>query len=719
MKIKICNAATLAELKVFDLASTVRTHGECIVGRSPDVPLVLDSDDVSRQHGKFSIQDGNYHFCDLGSSNGSVINDRIVEPNQPYSLKNGDAVHVGDFVLLLEEQPQELAQTVVRVIDPWMFKPKPPEIVVSNPATEVPLPQTAASEVASIVESIDPVEIDALPLSIVDEVIVDNFDLVTPLNPATEPIAQPIFAEVEEVESIDLIIPTDAITPNIDLAIPVDVSTQTIVQTGYTELESIDPIEPTDEVIPNIDLAIPIDPSIQTVGQAGNVVTPVFDEVEPIEPVAEITPDLATDVTPDSSVNDTIVQTGYPVSLPVEVVATEATIDLEKHDNLIVNIELEPLPVDPSTQTLAQKGYPEIPPVAATEDPITNVETYIPALTIADPVEDANISADPPVDHISEVAEVLPVLANIDLGEEEVDLLPLIDNLDNIEAADNLTLEAPATIPTVEPDLELVANEEISFDFDEEVDNISTIEPVVDLALEEQTTPTVENTLQVEVENEEISPDDDVDVTPTIDSPDRVTDVDNSGVETAETAPSIDSTLQVGVVAGVATIAAVSDFDQTEITDPSPVIEEEIMPLETAIPINAMRQSAIDALSTKQIIAISHESISPDLIDFIDVHKSFFAKCALVSWLSISQELNQQTGINLSQAIPSGMSGGYQRIAAMINSGEVAAVIFLRDFLQPQAGQTNEESLLRLCNINQILLATNTTTAEAIVSYLS
>ena len=679
MKIKICNAATLAELKVFDLASTVRTHGECIVGRSPDVPLVLDSDDVSRQHGKFYVRDEVYYFCDLGSSNGSVINDRIVEPNQPYSLNNGDAVHIGDFVLLLEEQPQELAQTVVRVIDPWMFKPKPPEIVVSNPATEVPLPQTAASEVASTIESIDPVEIAALPLSIANEVGTDNLDLATPLNPIAEPIVQPIFAEVEEVESIDL-------------------------------------IELTDEVTPNIDLAIPIDPSIQTVGQTGYVVTPVFDQVEQIEPVTELTPDLATEVTPYPSVNDTIVQTGYAVSPPVETIASEPTIDLENHDNLIINIELEPLPVDPSTQTLVQRGYPEIPPVTAAEDPSTSVEAYIPALAIADPP--AALSVNP----ISEIAEASPVLTNIDLVEAEIDLPPSIDNLDNIAAAANLTVETSATIPTIEPDLELVASEEIPFDFDEAVDNISTIELVAaidSIAIEGQTTPTVENTLQVEVEDKEISPDGDVDIVPTIDSLDRVTAVDNSGVETAETAPAIDSTLPAGVVAGVATVAAVSNFDRTEATAQSPITEEEVMPLETAIPIDAMRQSAIDALSTKQIIAISHESITLDLIDFIDEHKSFFAKCSLVSWLSISQDLNQQTGINLSQAIPSGMSGGYQRIAAMINAGEVAAVIFLRDFLQPQAGQTNEESLLRLCNINQILLATNTATAEAIVSYLS
>ena len=134
-------------------------------------------------------------------------------------------------------------------------------------------------------------------------------------------------------------------------------------------------------------------------------------------------------------------------------------------------------------------------------------------------------------------------------------------------------------------------------------------------------------------------------------------------------------------------------------------------PLESSINTNL--------LNGKQVVAIAHDTMMLDLIDFIELHKNFFAKCLLVSWAEDSQELQQQTGISLSQELPSGAAGGYQKIAALVNSGDVGAVIFLRDFLQPQSGQANEEALLRLCNINQILLATNLATAAAIVSHLS
>ena len=605
MKIKICNASTLAELKNFDLASAIRIHGECFVGRSPDVPLVLDSDDVSRQHGKFFIQDGKYHFCDLGSSNGSVINDRVVKANQPYSLNNGDAVHIGDFVLLVEEQQQELAQTVFKVIDPWMFKPKSPEIVVSNPATELPIPEP----VASAVEINNPEEIDALP----------------PAVAAVEAESQPSEAAIELIE------PADGLVPSISSAAaklnPVNEpigQPDSSVATSIEEIEneSIDLIEPADEVTPTISAKVPFDPSTQTIVQTTQTIV---------------------------QTTQTIVQTGHPVAAPISEAESAPTIDAGDRDNLIVNnIELEPLPYDPSTQTIIQRGYPETLPVE------TSIESAIPVDNLTATNEVKTISVENPDNLIPEPIAVPPTIKNrIQAQSEEISFTPAIEG--RVSEKDEVAVTPAATAPTIEE---------------------------------------------------------------TVRAEDRGISLD--GVDEVVTSPPIDNNvLQAGIVAGVATVAAVSSFDRTESTASLTVTEEEIMPVEIASPIDSIRQNAINSLSTKQIIAICHDSITPDLIDFIDEHKSFFSKCSLVSWLSISEELNRQIGINLSQAIPSGVSGGYQRIAASINSGEVAAVIFLRDFLQPQAGQSNEESMLRLCNINQILLATNTATAATIVSYLS
>ena len=126
-----------------------------------------------------------------------------------------------------------------------------------------------------------------------------------------------------------------------------------------------------------------------------------------------------------------------------------------------------------------------------------------------------------------------------------------------------------------------------------------------------------------------------------------------------------------------------------------------------------------ELLNKKQIVLIAHDTKVADLTDIVDRHNDFLAKCLTISWTSIADSLRQETGMVVSKEIPSGAAGGFQNIAGLVNSGDVLAVIFLKDFFaQSQTGQANEEALLRLCNINEILLATNIATADALVHYL-
>ncbi|MFB2769524.1 FHA domain-containing protein [Pelatocladus sp. BLCC-F211] len=323
MKIKVCNSETLAELKEFDLISAMKITGECIIGRSAESGLVLDSLDVSRHHGKLFTKDGNYYFCDLGSRNGSMVNDELVEKNQEYLLNSGDSIRIGDFLLKIEQE-EELPETVFKVIDPWLLKTKPIDVKEILKAEEMVPPSAAISEV---VEGIIP--------------------------------------------------------------------------------------------------------------KSGEMILP-----------------------------------------------------------------------------------PEV---------------------------------------VSEVVE-----------EEE---------------------------------------EEI---------------------------PTPEEIVQ---------------------SPEAITE-DVSTIKTPE------------------------------------------------------------LLTQKHIVLIAHDTKTSELVEFVSQHQDLFSQCRTISWSSISERIHQQTGITISQEIPSEISGGYQTIASLVNSGDILAVIFLRDFLQPHSGQANEEALLRLCNINQVLLATNMATAAAIANYI-
>ena len=116
MQIKIFNSRKLNDTQEFNLElATSNLKGECFIGRSPASSLILDSADVSRLHGKFFQQSGNYYFIDVGSRNGSIINGKLAEINQRYLIKPGDVLRIGEFVLILEEMDvirQDLADTV-------------------------------------------------------------------------------------------------------------------------------------------------------------------------------------------------------------------------------------------------------------------------------------------------------------------------------------------------------------------------------------------------------------------------------------------------------------------------------------------------------------------------------------------------------------------------------------------------------------------------------
>lgn len=182
-----------------------------------------------------------------------------------------------------------------------------------------------------------------------------------------------------------------------------------------------------------------------------------------------------------------------------------------------------------------------------------------------------------------------------------------------------------------------------------------------------------------------------------------VTREDSADVEEVEPSSAIDETESEAPEIISQTIEEVSEVEATQSDE---------TPEET----NASEPSQM--IIERNIVLIAHESKKSELAEFVSQHQEFFSKSFTITWPSVSEVLHQQAGITISQETAAPTSGGYQTIASLVGSGEILAVIFLRDLLQPQSGQANEEALLRLCTINQVLLATNLPTAEAIMHYL-
>jgi predicted component of type VI protein secretion system len=79
------------------------------IGRDPSLPLHLDEDtQVSRRHARIAQQGGQVVVEDLGSTNGTYVNDQPI--SSPRSLNPGDKVRIGLTVLELRTRQQVAAR---------------------------------------------------------------------------------------------------------------------------------------------------------------------------------------------------------------------------------------------------------------------------------------------------------------------------------------------------------------------------------------------------------------------------------------------------------------------------------------------------------------------------------------------------------------------------------------------------------------------------------
>jgi hypothetical protein len=75
--------------------------GTTNIGRTPENHIVLDDSTVSRQHAWIKVQGEDWVVFDVGSANGTFVNDERVE--EPRLLKSGDVVRFGEVKLVFTQ----------------------------------------------------------------------------------------------------------------------------------------------------------------------------------------------------------------------------------------------------------------------------------------------------------------------------------------------------------------------------------------------------------------------------------------------------------------------------------------------------------------------------------------------------------------------------------------------------------------------------------------
>lgn len=118
---------------------------DVVIGRGNDCDLRVLSNDVSRKHCQLVIAESAVAVRDLGSGNGTLINNQQIEPNVDAPLTSGDMVQIGPLVIKVEFDGA--------AIEPAMLEPADsPELLEDHPA-EMPTPD-AAGAVGEVEEAV-------------------------------------------------------------------------------------------------------------------------------------------------------------------------------------------------------------------------------------------------------------------------------------------------------------------------------------------------------------------------------------------------------------------------------------------------------------------------------------------------------------------------------------------------------------------------------------
>lgn len=117
------------------------------------------------------------------------------------------------------------------------------------------------------------------------------------------------------------------------------------------------------------------------------------------------------------------------------------------------------------------------------------------------------------------------------------------------------------------------------------------------------------------------------------------------------------------------------------------------------------------------IALIAHDKKKSEMIELAIKYKDVLAKHELVATGTTGTMIMGETGLKIKR-MKSGPLGGDQQIGSMIAEGLLDLVIFLRDPLTAQPHEPDVSALLRLCDVQNIPLATNVGSAKIMLEEL-
>ena len=119
-----------------------------------------------------------------------------------------------------------------------------------------------------------------------------------------------------------------------------------------------------------------------------------------------------------------------------------------------------------------------------------------------------------------------------------------------------------------------------------------------------------------------------------------------------------------------------------------------------------------------RIALIAHDKKKEEMIQFAKKNESILKKVELVSTGTTGLRVMENTNLQIYR-YKSGPLGGDQQIGALVADHNVDMIIFLRDPLTSQPHEPDIMTLLRLCDVYKVPLATNVESAQLLLDAIN
>jgi len=138
-------------------------------------------------------------------------------------------------------------------------------------------------------------------------------------------------------------------------------------------------------------------------------------------------------------------------------------------------------------------------------------------------------------------------------------------------------------------------------------------------------------------------------------------------------------------------------------------------PGDTKAETSAARAGERESKRRPRLALIAHDGKKADMIAFATFNGGTLQRCRLVATSTTGRLLREKVGLNV-EVLQSGPVGGDVQIANRVVEGKVDAVLFIVDPLDKHPHDPDIQTLLRICNVHDVPLATNISTADMVIS---